>query len=228
MCAWGPEPGADGQVVGCQAAAPAQVGSQVWNDVQTPGLDRTRVISAIPGRRAYVGPSGCEVELATPGRKKGEGDGRGFSRCQPLVACHGTCQSWPPERSESCARQSQPARERPALPEGRPALRGDWAGLRDAAGLPGSRAPCGQPACPVSGRSAWSGAACRRSSGQGRWLRQRMLRAEGRSPGLPRHSGQVPAALWSVTRRRTERPACAVHRAEGQRQPQLCQLQQAG
>lgn len=80
-----------------------------------------------------VGPSGVGGDL---GHCQEEGEGAveapaGVSHQSRVLE---RAKAWPRERSEDCARQSQPGSERLDLLEGRPEPGGDWAGPGDEAG----------------------------------------------------------------------------------------------
>lgn len=154
--------------------------SQVLAAGQRPG-DRTvpRAVRQGPRAGPCVGLAGREVGL---GRSRGERAGRGSSRCQPAVACQGTCQGLASREARGLC-QAVPARLGSDRLSWRAVQRQDETGL-DLETQPGP--PAGQ-----SGRHVVSprvrspggrprAAACRRARVQGDRPRRRMLRVEGR------------------------------------------------
>lgn len=191
--------------------------SQVLAAGQRPG-DRTvpRAVRQGPRAGPCVGLAGREVGL---GRSRGERAGRGSSRCQPAVACQGTCQGLASREARGLC-QAVPARLGSDRLSWRAVQRQDETGL-DLETQPGP--PAGQ-----SGRHVVSprvrspggrprAAACRRARVQGDRPRRRMLRVEGRGArkvfGAAWHLAQALAVLWSVTRR-TGSPVRAVRGAK--------------
>lgn len=121
---------------------------------ETRGPDRPESRPAGPAGRAVRGARWAR------GGSGQEQRGAGRQRLQPVPASSRVSGNVPrpgfARGPRALPGSPSPARERPALLEGRPAPRRDWAGPGDAARAAGRsvRAPCGQPACPVPGRSA--------------------------------------------------------------------------